>query len=1194
MSRHTNYSSLFNQLLEVDGPFLTVDVSRRVFGKILEIVDQDKVDDLRIAIAEWEAAPQELNARWVRWVLTSLLDFEDEVLLEGPAIAHLSHLVPQHGVTLRPTMVVDDLETEGVAPRMLVIEWDHNTSLTAPPKSIDRWTSGSPVARAEELCRATKVPLALVTSGDEWVLVHATPDGPASTASWQSLLWLEERDTLDLFVALCGAKSFFGRSDEDTIEAIFAESADGEEEVTTTLGRQVKQAVELLVNAFSEADRARHGELLAHTSEEQVYRAAVTVMMRLVFLLSAEERGLLLLGDDLYDQHYAVSTLWDELDDGAVEEDQLFSRFDAWPRLLATFRMVHRGVDHDRFSLPPYGGQLFDPDRFPFLEGREPGEPFIVGEGDTRLTEAINNKVVKEVLRSLQLLSLDRFGEVRRVSYRNLDVEQIGTVYEGLLDYTTVQVSDVTLGLLAKKSKSGNAEPEVALALLEEERAKGGDSFAKYLKDELKFSKTELKKLDTKLSDVDRSRLRSACANDEDLVERVEPFFAVLRKDLRELPLVFLPDSYVVTKSTERATTGAHYTPRSIAEMIVKHTIEPLVYDPGPQNEEDPAKWRLRPWQEIVDLKIVDPACGSGAMLVATCRFMAERLVEAWQAQDVEREVGLPLPGADGAPLILPADDEVLLIEAMRVVADRCLYGVDINEMAVEMCKLSLWLVTMASGKPFSFLDHAIRHGDSLLGVTSIDEIKYLRLGDGDGDESFGWSEGLEARLDRALELRRDLLAMPTLSTSDSEHKRRLFLEAEKESRTLEIIADALVGAYLSTAGGKAEDRSTRLLALAGEVSDDNTDFDELEATADFWLNQGRPDLGLPRVALHWPLAFPEVFLQGRREFDGTVSNPPFLGGQKISGSLGDGYRTHLVERIAGGRKGSADLVAYFFLRMNELASALGYVATNTIGQGDTSEVGLEQIVDRGRVIFRAETSVVWPGAASVETTAVWIAAGWWVEVVLDGGSIDAIDEMLYRRSPIGWRRQRLRETQQQSFQGSNVLGVGFMIQPERAAELLTQDARNSDVLFPYLGGEDLNQSPTVEPSRWIINFFDWSLERASAYAECLSHVEQFVRPDREKVTYSEKARTKWWRYERERTELYATIQRSSTCLAVAQVSKTALPVKVPSNVVLGVTTIVFPYDDDFHFGVLTSGFHYRWVCRICLNNAKRLEIHAL
>ena len=305
------------------------------------------------------------------------------------------------------------------------------------------------------------------------------------------------------------------------------------------------------------------------------------------------------------------------------------------------------------------------------------------------------------VLRSLQWVELR--GETRRLSFRHLDVEQIGTVYEGLLDHSCQLVSDTTLGLLAQASTRGNIEPEIPLTALEAKRVEGDAAFKKWLKDDYKFSATELKKLAIEPEGVELTRLRSACGNDEELVERIKPFFGILRTDLRNLPEVFLKDSYVVVSSSERSDSGAHYTPRSIAERIVKRA-RPTRTSPARTAKKTPSSGSCARGKRS-SIKIVDPACGSGAMLVSTCRYLADRVVEAWHEEDVVGGVPLPLPGAEGAPLILSTEPEEWTVEAMRLVAGRCLYGVDISDMAVEMCKLSLWLVTLAKGKPFSFLD---------------------------------------------------------------------------------------------------------------------------------------------------------------------------------------------------------------------------------------------------------------------------------------------------------------------------------------------------------------------------------------------------------------------------------------------------------------------------------------------------------
>src|SRR5436305_13816306 len=153
------------------------------------------------------------------------------------------------------------------------------------------------------------------------------------------------------------------------------DSASNQQDVNDRLGYQVREAVEVITRSLDRLDQDERRRLLAGVSEPDLYEAALTVMMRLVFLFSAEERGLLLLGDPLYDEHYAVSTLVAKLQEAADQhgEDVLERRHDAWVRLLSTFRAVYGGVQHERLKLLPYGGRLFDPDQFPFLEGRRPG-----------------------------------------------------------------------------------------------------------------------------------------------------------------------------------------------------------------------------------------------------------------------------------------------------------------------------------------------------------------------------------------------------------------------------------------------------------------------------------------------------------------------------------------------------------------------------------------------------------------------------------------------------------------------------------------------------------------------------------------------------------------------------------------------------------------------------------------------------
>src|SRR4029434_8223571 len=141
---------------------------------------------------------------------------------------------------------------------------------------------------------------------------------------------------------------------DETIEGLLARSANAQYEVADQLGYQVRRAVEVLVQAIDLANQDTHGQVLAAVPEALLYEAAITVMMRLVFLFAAEERALLPLDDELYQRHYAASPLRSQLREAAdaFGEEVIERRTDAWCRLLATFRAVHGGIVHERLPLP--------------------------------------------------------------------------------------------------------------------------------------------------------------------------------------------------------------------------------------------------------------------------------------------------------------------------------------------------------------------------------------------------------------------------------------------------------------------------------------------------------------------------------------------------------------------------------------------------------------------------------------------------------------------------------------------------------------------------------------------------------------------------------------------------------------------------------------------------------------------------
>ena len=332
--------------------------------------DDASCPDLRVAYAEWQSDAG-LQRRWVRWVLDELLGLRDAVA--EATDADPSHRVAEHAVTLRSSYVVRDRGQDGDPVVLLVHRYEQGTALSRPLPG-ERWAA-TPLDRAAELARAAGVPLALVTDGARWTLVWAREGESTGMCTWRSELWLEEPITLRAFVTLLGARRFFALPVEEGLAALLAESAGKQQEVADQLGAQVRRAVELLITTLDYEDRERHGELLAGLEQAEVYRGAVTVMMRLVFLFVAEERRLLPIDDPRYAETLAASTLRAQLQEHADREgeDPLERSTAAWHRILALFRAVHGGIEHDALRLPAYGGGLFDPDRYPFLEGRQPG-----------------------------------------------------------------------------------------------------------------------------------------------------------------------------------------------------------------------------------------------------------------------------------------------------------------------------------------------------------------------------------------------------------------------------------------------------------------------------------------------------------------------------------------------------------------------------------------------------------------------------------------------------------------------------------------------------------------------------------------------------------------------------------------------------------------------------------------------------
>ena len=1172
-------------LIDVSGPILSMPVLMRVFPQGLEAHDPDRFRTLRIAYEEWEddqssgKANPAIHIAWIRFVLADMLDLNGEVLAEGQGIPQTLQVNGSFpGEVLRPTMIVKNPtgHPQAGTPRLLIQTYPLSQNLDKAVRG-SKWKS-SPGDRMIEMLQGSGVRLGLVTNGERWMLVDAPKNETHCFASWYSHLWLEESITLQAFRSLLSADRFFNASEKDTLEALLAESASNQQEVTDQLGYQVRRAVEVLVQSFDRADQDHDRRLLGSVSEAELYEAALTVMMRLVFMFCAEERKLFPLNNDFYGDHYALSTIREQLRRAADQhgEEILERRYDAWCRLLSTFRAVYGGVRHDRFCLPAYGGNLFDPDRFPFLEGRKADTSWQDTQADPL---PVSNRTVLHLLEALQLLQMKVPGggpvEARRLSFLALDIEQIGHVYEGLLDHTAKRATEPVLGLSGAKDK----EPEIPLSKLEAVRAKGDEALAEYLRKETGRSEKALAKaLKAEPDMLQVNRLQAACGGDGELWGRIRPFAGVIRDDTFGYPVVITKGSVYVTAGTDRRSSGTHYTPPKLTQPIVRYTLEPLVYV-GPAEGKPDNEWVLRPPAELLDLKICDMACGSGAFLVEACRYMSKRLVEAWE--EIEQKSGGKvriLPDgkvSQGKPTDqpIPLDADERMAYARRIVAQRCLYGVDINPLACEMAKLSLWLLTLAKDKPFTFLDHAMRCGDSLVGIHTLDQLKNFNL-DPAGGKQYLFTEPLETMVDEAVALRLKIEQMPANTVEDVETQKHLLDECEEKMSLLKSAADMLISAEFKP--GNASERQghrDHAAVVTGQYLKEKDDV-EFSLVARNELNGRRP--------LHWPLEFPEVF-----EGDGFhvfVGNPPFMGGRKITTNLGGPYLSYLLfcrDRI----NGIADLVCHFFRRAFEclrVGGVFGLVATNSIAEVDSRVGSLEPLVADGGYIFRAHTHLPWPGQAAVIVSTVYVANGFSPQNILNGDEVSSISPSLTEGERLADRPLPLVHNRHLGHSGSKIMGDGFKLSQQERDALLGTEPPCEHLLKELLGGADINDSVTHAPSRFVIDPGSMDETQISQFPAIYRRLREMVYPSRSLIKDTAK-RKYWWRFAGTSDALYESITGMEACIACSRVAKYVMFALIPTQGaamqrIFDESVVVLALDRPTHLALLQSSLHTCWV----------------
>jgi hypothetical protein len=1187
------------ELVDSDGPFLAIPALKRVWpngipdfranhpDRFAALVDAKKSFE-----QAWERADQYpdddkalsdyRNARdsWVQTVLQEVMGWQDS-LVWGET-AGIQAQSPNHNVTITPKAVLSDLKGNKAA---LVYVIDPVESLRETPN--DGWAA-TQIDRVEELLRAADVPVGIVTDGRWWGLVSYKNGTMPASGVVDSLTWIEEPRTRDAFLTILGRQYLIGGDSNERLPVLFEESIAAAEEITEALGVQVRSAVELLVQAFSEsaleAERRGLPDPLPERSRD-VYEAAVTIMMRTVFLLFAEERGMLPAGE-LFEQSYGLVGRLERLSRREAEEGEeaLDTTSMTWHRLLATSTAIYSGATFENLRMPAYGGSLFDPARFSWLTET-------TDEGMLAIT--VSDRVMLHVLRSVQLAQL-KGGEARQISFRDIDVEQIGYIYEGLLGYTATRVNETYVGL---KGAAG-AEPEIPLATLEKLHQENPDpkKFASELQEwvskdqpaaKSQSAAAMIKGLNAEIDPSLVSALSQSVGGNIELRDRIKPFLGIIRQDLRSHPFVVLPGGLLLKETPSRKNAGAHYTPKSLAEEVVLHALQPLCYSPGPHQTGNESEWKLRPSEEILNLKVADIACGSGAFLVAAARYLADRVVEAWIAED---------PGN--------SHRKDLHLRAIRQVVANCLYGADINDMAVEMAKLSLWLVSLDRDLPFSFVDDKIFLGNSLLGLTSLDQLRALHIDPANASGQDVLSDvnvDVDAVIRKAIELRERLASEideddPMRSTTA---KRRQYEQFQAVTKELRLLADGVIAAGLPLGGkpGNTLNEAFQNLRLAVKKAQPQQVGGEGDSS---WLHS-IIDKGLtPTVEtdyeqwtpIHWVFEAPDVIID-HDGFDAVIGNPPFLGSQKLNSAIGGNFRDWLVRVLAFDVKGIADLVAYFLLRSFSLLAPggnLGLVATNTIAQGDTREVGLGQLVDSGFTITRSIQSRPWPASsANLEYAAVWgtrEAVDSRVARYSNGKKVAQISSLLEAEGDVQGNPKVLKENSGLAFNGIYVLGMGFVVEPERAVEWIAVDERLQAVVRPYLNGKDLNNDPQQRASRYVIDFNDMSLDEAKSFELAFARVDRDVRPERQrrrnngKYVLSSPLPEKWWLHARSRPAMRKAIAPLERVIAIAQVSATLMPTFVKADQVLDAKLVVFALDSHADLALLSSEPHRLWALK--------------
>jgi type I restriction-modification system DNA methylase subunit len=1043
---------------------------------------------------------------------------ESDLNSEQTLITQYSFSHPQFDEVVSPTYVAK-VNDEKV---ILIQELDHD-DFDKTANTEDAWNS-SPHFKFERLLREKQISTGFIVSKEKLRLIFA-PRGESSGYIDFPFKILYQPSGRLVFAAfrelLSDAKVFNSPKGQSLIE-ILELSRKYQAQVSIELSGQVLAALYELLRGFQTANDDESGKLLEKTLKENpqlIYEGLLTTLLRMVFIMYAEDRNLLAT-DEVYQSSYSLAGLYERLrQDEAQNPDTMDSRYGAWAHLISLFRLIYDGAEYDsekgKVALPARHGHLFDPNIYLFLEGRDSKDQLY------NKAPKISDGVIFRVLKNLLVLN----GE--RISYRTLDVEQIGSVYETMMGFELGRAEGETVAL--KPAKSHGAPLPINL-------------------DEILATKDKAKKL----SEVSELKLSDKAKKEFNECKTIEELERVLDKriDRRATPFRLSKDAMVLFPSEARRKSGSHYTPRELTEPIVRVALEPVLKNLGDKPTPE----------QILALKICDPAMGSGAFLVETCRQLSEKLFESWTVHKVKIDVSA---------------DEDELLHARRLIAQKCLYGVDKNHMAVNLAKLSLWLVTLAKEHSFSFLDHNLKHGDSLVGLTN----KQIMSFDYMDRQELPLFQYVKDQLNEAVEAREEIIH----ATDEQNYEALKEIEVEYLNRLepLRLVGNLALKCFFDGKNERERDNNLEKHSLAISNHFSANDYERLKKYCSDKL-QNRDSRFIP---FHWELEFPEIFTRDNLGFDCFVGNPPFIAGTKISENLGDNYNQYLVSKFSGASKKS-DISAYFLRNCFNLlkrGGTLGLITTNTISQGDSKRAGIDFILENGAQIYSAYKDILWPGEAAVFVNYIFISKENKVSIVqLNGKQVDSISSFLDLTNFGSIEPKALLSRKDISFIGVAPYGVELVLDLEKGKNFL-KDKKNEAIIRPCVGGQEFNyllDSNLFE--RYIVNFKEMSESQARTFSEVFQMLESELKPKRllmDKVKYPRLV-NEWWKFWHGRQELFSQIEKNKPKFlwARARVTNHNMISRVNSSWTPLETLVLFVSHDFAFFSVIQSTVHEAWV----------------